>query len=128
MGKKRKPTSKQALYSSLSCYADDVVSRLVKLTKSKNENVALGACKVLLNKTIPDIKSVEVTQSTILDHLIGSEQSKYEQAKPKSDKEFDAKLTPEERYEKGQLLIRTGQALCGIGKYRRREIVNDSIH
>ena len=45
MSTKRKPTSKQALYSSISSYADEVIQRLVELSKSKNENVALGACK-----------------------------------------------------------------------------------
>lgn len=127
MGKKRKPTSKQALYSSLSCYADDIIARLVKLSKSKNENVALGACKVMLNKTIPDIKSVKVTQSTILDHLIASKQSKVIDEKPKTEDEIDARLTPEQLIEKGKYLIDLGQVELGIGKYTEWEIVNDVL-
>ena len=27
---------------------------------SKNENIALGACKLLLNKTLPDIKAIAI--------------------------------------------------------------------
>lgn len=32
------------------------MARLHELTQSKNENVALGACKALLDKSLPDIK------------------------------------------------------------------------
>lgn len=54
-----KPVSKQALYQMVSRHAGAAINRLVELTKSQNDNVALGACRVLLNKTIPDIKSIE---------------------------------------------------------------------
>jgi hypothetical protein len=53
----RKPMSKQALYSKVSAYTPEIIERLLKLTDSNNENVALGACRTLLNKSIPDLKS-----------------------------------------------------------------------
>lgn len=69
---KNKPTSRQALYSKISSRADEIVTRLIELTQSKNENVALGACKLLLNKTLPDIKTLELTDSEIIDLRIKS--------------------------------------------------------
>lgn len=56
-----KPISKQANYSMISCRSKELILRTIELTKSSNENVALGACKVLLNKIIPDLKSQEIT-------------------------------------------------------------------
>lgn len=52
--------SKQALYSKVSVYTPEIVDRLVELTKSTNQNVALGACKALLNKSIPDLRALKV--------------------------------------------------------------------
>jgi hypothetical protein len=51
-----KPVNKQALYQIASGYSKEVIVRLHELTQSKNENVALGACKALLDKALPDIR------------------------------------------------------------------------
>ena len=121
MKTKRKPTSKQALYSSISSYADEVIQRLVELTKSKNENVALGACKTLLNKTLPDVKSVEVTQSNILDNLISEELDRFKPTKKATESSFDT-LTTDEKQKYAQELIEMGEGLLGRGRYGKREI------
>lgn len=117
MATRRKPTSKQALYSSISSHAKEVIMRLMELTQSKNENVALGACKVLLNKTLPDIKSVEVTQSSVMDSLISDEIGKY-QPQPSTSDELDlASMTLEEKALFAQEFIEIGETLLGAGKY-----------
>lgn len=118
---KRKPTSKQALYSSISSYADEVIQRLVELSKSKNENVALGACKTLLNKTLPDVKSVEVTQSNILDNLISEEIDRFKPAKTGFDV-VPMSMTEGEKQTYAQELIDLGQGLLGQGRYGKRKI------
>jgi hypothetical protein len=119
MRTKRKPTSKQALYSSISSYADEVIQRLVDLSKSKNENVALGACKTLLNKTLPDVKSVEVTQSNILDDLISEELDRFKPAKTGSSATLTS-MTEDEKQAYALELIELGQGLLGQGRYRKR--------
>jgi len=121
MSTKRKPTSKQALYSSISSYADEVIQRLVELSKSKNENVALGACKTLLNKTLPDVKSVEVTQSNILDNLISEELDRFKPIKTGSDI-VTTSMTEDERQAYALELIELGQGLLGQGRYGKRQI------
>jgi len=120
MSTKRKPTSKQALYSSISSYADDVIQRLVELSKSKNENVALGACKTLLNKTLPDVRSIEVTQSSVLDSLISEELARVKQ--PEKASQESTIMTPEQRQAYASELIEMGQALLGQGRYGKRPI------
>ena len=55
-----KPMSKQSLYSKVSSYSPKIINRLVELVDSSNESVALGACKALLNKSIPDLKAIGV--------------------------------------------------------------------
>jgi hypothetical protein len=55
-----KPISKQSLYSMTSARAKKAIRRLEELMESENESVALGACKTILNKTLPDIKTIEV--------------------------------------------------------------------
>lgn len=121
MSTKRKPTSKQALYSSISSYADEVIQRLVELSKSKNENVALGACKTLLNKTLPDVKSVEVTQSNILDNLISEELDRFKPTKTVSDTALTS-MTAEEKQLYALELIELGQGLLGQGRYGKRKV------
>lgn len=121
MNTKRKPTSKQALYSSISSYADEVIQRLVHLSKSKNENVALGACKTLLNKTLPDVKSVEVTQSNILDNLISEELDRFKPTKTSSDTALSS-MTEDEKQLYALELIELGQGLLGQGRYGKRKI------
>lgn len=117
MATRRKPTSKQALYSSISSHAKEVILRLVELTKSKNENVVLGACKVLLNKTLPDIKSVEVTQSSVMDSLISEEIGKRQpQTQDNNEPDFDL-MTQEEKKRFAEQFIEIGEVLLGKGKY-----------
>ncbi|QQS44568.1 hypothetical protein IPM65_03140 [Candidatus Roizmanbacteria bacterium] len=120
MSTKRKPTSKQALYSSISSYADEVIQRLVELSKSKNENVALGACKTLLNKTLPDVKSVEVTQSNVLDSLISEELDRFKPVKTGSDTVLT--MNEDEKQAYALELIELGQGLLGQGRYGKRKI------
>lgn len=122
MKAKRKPTSKQALYSSISSYADEVIQRLVELSKSKNENVALGACKTLLNKTLPDVKSVEVTQSNILDNLISEEIDRFKPAKTGLNTAL-TNMTEDEKQIYARDLIDIGQGLLGQGRYGKRKIM-----
>ncbi len=55
----QKPVSKQTLYQIASLHSRDAIERLVSLMGSTNENVALGAAKTLLGKTLPDLKSEE---------------------------------------------------------------------
>lgn len=119
MATRRKPTSKQALYSSISSYADEVIQRLVELSKSKNENVALGACKTLLNKTLPDVKSVEVTQSNILDNLISEEDNRFKPTKNATELSLE-NMTPDEKQTYAMELIEIGEALSGVGRYAKR--------
>lgn len=116
MATKIKPTSKQALYSMISTHAPSIVARLVKLSQSKNENVALGACKLLLNKTLPDIKSVEIVQSSILDTLIQSELDKSTPPKVTLQQRMD-EMSDEEVKAYGERMIRAGQALARTGDY-----------
>lgn len=60
MTKATKPLAKQALYSMLSSRGKKIVERLLELTQSKNENVALGACRLILNKLLPDMEKLNV--------------------------------------------------------------------
>lgn len=62
-----KPVSKQALYSMISSQAKEVIERVAELTKSDNESVALGACKLLLNKALPDLKGLELERVEVID-------------------------------------------------------------
>ncbi len=52
----RLPVNKQKLYQIASGYSKEMLLRLYELSQSKNENVSLGACKALLNKSLPDLK------------------------------------------------------------------------
>jgi len=56
-----KPVSKQTLYQIASRHSRKAIDRIVELMDSKNENVALGACKTLLNKSIPDLKATKLS-------------------------------------------------------------------
>lgn len=47
------------LYARVSKYAPKAIKRLAELLDSKNESVALGAAKVILEKVLPDLKAVE---------------------------------------------------------------------
>lgn len=126
MKAKRKPTSKPALYSSISSYADEVIQRLVELSKSKNENVAIGVCKTLLNKTLPDVKSVEVTQSNILDNLISEEPERFKPVKA-SKQSSVSDMSEEKKKAYAHELIEIGETLLGIGKYALCDIRKSCI-
>lgn len=58
-----KSMPKQTLYSKASVYTSEVIDRMIDLIKSTNQNVALGAFKVLLNKSTPDLKALAVFEN-----------------------------------------------------------------
>lgn len=111
-----KPVSKQALYSMISGHVPSIVARLVKLSQSKNENVALGACKILLNKTLPDVKSVEVIQTNVLDSMMEEEVKRLNPSEAQNGINFD-EMSEEEVTAYAQLKLEAAQALLRIGKY-----------
>lgn len=78
-GKKRGITSRQTYYSRISKHADAAIKKVVKLLESKHPNVALGASKIILNKVIPDLKSIKVAGELGLKRIL-------------SDKEYEAAL------------------------------------
>jgi len=58
-----KPVSKQTLYQVASANSKRAIERLCELMESRNENVALGASKALLNKALPDLRVTEIQGS-----------------------------------------------------------------
>jgi hypothetical protein len=68
-----KSVSKQFLYSLTSVHAKKAIERVAQLIESDNETVALGACKLLLNKTLPDIKTLELQRIEAIDAEIKTE-------------------------------------------------------
>lgn len=70
--RKIRPIGRQALYSMISCDAKAVVERLKELSQSKNENIALGACKVLINKILPDINSINLLDVQLMEYQKGN--------------------------------------------------------
>ena len=50
-----------AIYQKIASREEEIIEKLFEILKSRNENVALGAAKTLINKIIPDRKAVEVT-------------------------------------------------------------------
>lgn len=64
-----KPMNRQAIYSKISTRADEIVERLFELSKSENPSVALGACKVLLERVTPPLKSLEVYDVAYLTYI-----------------------------------------------------------
>ena len=49
-----------ALYQKIAIHSDKIFEILLQLLDSRNENIRLGAAKVLVNKILPDKKTVEV--------------------------------------------------------------------
>lgn len=49
------------LYQRIASRSDDIIECLFGLLESRNENIRLGAAKVLANKILPDKKAVELT-------------------------------------------------------------------
>lgn len=52
--------SRSAIYGKLSVHSDKAIKRLITLLDSKNENILLGAIKLILDKSIPDLKAMEL--------------------------------------------------------------------
>lgn len=81
-------------------YTPSALNRLIELTNSNNENVALGAVKVLLNKIMPDIKAVELShdeRKELVVRIIGFNDQRIEDAQEvKSNK---PKLKPSKQAE-----------------------------
>lgn len=50
------------LYARVSKYAPRAIKKVAELLESKNESVALGAVKVILDKAIPDLKALEIDE------------------------------------------------------------------
>jgi len=53
--------SRAMLYSQAASLAPRAIEVLKELMECKNENVRMGAAKVLLAKAIPDLKAMELT-------------------------------------------------------------------
>lgn len=51
--------SKQKIYAKIAGKSEEIVGGLLELITSRNESIKLGALKILLNKILPDLKSVE---------------------------------------------------------------------
>lgn len=70
---KNKKLSTRALQELLRPHAYEAIQTAVKLMKSNNDNVRLGAVKLLLAKVLPDLKSTEHKGdiTAIINHVIG---------------------------------------------------------
>lgn len=58
-GRPRTP-NRQGLYSQAAKYAPKAIEAIAELLSSKNEAIRLGAAKALLDKCLPDIKTLDV--------------------------------------------------------------------
>lgn len=78
-GRPRIP-NRQGLYSQAAKHAQSAIDTIVALLQSRNEAIRLGAAKALLDKCLPDVKSVNLEgstdQSPIMIRII--EESKHE--------------------------------------------------
>ena len=79
--KKRGIPSKQVLYQLTSAHAKDAIKCLADvMMNGDNDNARIGAAKVLLNKCIPDLKSVELGgeggKTLIINFTVSSEEAK----------------------------------------------------
>lgn len=61
--KKRGVTPRSAIYAKISKKRDLVLETFFELLESKNESVRLGAAKTLLNKLVPDLKTVGISET-----------------------------------------------------------------
>ena len=62
--KRRIPLTKKALQDMCRPHAVEAIKTMVELmNKADNDSVRLGACKTLLSKVVPDLKSEEVKHS-----------------------------------------------------------------
>lgn len=62
--------SNKAITERIRALVPQAIVRMEQLMHSDNDNVALGATKVILNKTAPDLKAVEVSGKTDLQGLV----------------------------------------------------------
>lgn len=58
---KKSLPSQQGLYAKIASYSNEIIGTLYQLLQSRNENIRLGAAKVLINKILPDLKVMELT-------------------------------------------------------------------
>lgn len=49
-----------AIRELLRAHIPTVIERLVKLSDSKNESISLGACRLILDKVLPNFKAKEL--------------------------------------------------------------------
>ena len=54
--------ARSALYACISKYSKQAINVLVELLNSRNQYIRLGAAKAILDKTIPDIRPIEIKQ------------------------------------------------------------------
>jgi hypothetical protein len=71
--------NRQGLYAKAAKHADAAIETLVTLLHSKNENIQLGAAKVLLDKCLPDMKAVSLKEENkdkepLLIHVVTSQE------------------------------------------------------
>ena len=59
-GRKRGVPSRRLLYQKIAGKADFIIRRLVELSKSKNDSVAVSACRILLERVVPSLKTMEI--------------------------------------------------------------------
>ena len=52
--------NRQGLYAKAVKHAEAAIDTLVELLSSRNENIRLGAAKALLDKCLPDVKTVDL--------------------------------------------------------------------
>ncbi len=55
--------NRQGLYAKAAKHATAALEVLVQLLESKNENIRLGAARTLLDKCLPDVKTVELSSN-----------------------------------------------------------------
>lgn len=52
--------SRSAIYNKLSVHSDKAIKELIDLLSSRNESIKLGAIKLILDKSIPDLRAMEL--------------------------------------------------------------------
>lgn len=93
-----RPISKQAIYSKVASRIDGVIDRLFELAESKNDSVALGACKTLINKVLPDDKRLEfdeIRQLRTMHDILGSDPDWLDKLYPPTPLEIKAQASPD---------------------------------
>lgn len=59
--KKGGPVSRTGFYSLVSQYTEEAITKIVEIMRtSRNESLVLGAANAILDKTIPDLKAIEM--------------------------------------------------------------------